>query len=375
MDGLKKQQEDASLQIADRVVHCRGDWTVRHLSRVESSLSHLTPTASIHRIDLGDIGRMDTGGAWLLQQLIRRIEQTGQQVELDGLDAETRGMLDLVSATGIRSDSVPNPYRPSPLEGLGHKSLDSILNGIGLLSFLGEMALVAVRQLVRPTHIRWAAISHELGESGHKALAIVGLLAFLLGVVIAYQGGVQLRLYGASIFVADLVGLSMVRELSPIITAIIVAGRTGSAYTAQIGTMQVTEEIDALRSMGIQPMELLVLPKLLALIIALPLLTVYADIMGIFGGMVMANVQLDIAFSTFFDRLEVALTLKSYLVGVGKAPVFAAIIAIIGCYQGFQVSGSAESVGRRTTISVVQSILAVIVVDAAFSVAFSYLDI
>lgn len=375
MDGLNKQRADASLQIIDAVAYCRGDWTVRRLSKAETALSHLSAKTKIKRINLSDMERLDTGGAWLLQQLIQRIEQTGLQVELDGLDAEARGMLDLVNTTDIRLDSVPTPYRPSPLEGLGHKSLESLLNGIGLLAFIGEMAFVSLRQLVRPARIRWAAISYELGEAGHKALPIVGLLAFLLGIVIAYQGGVQLRQYGASIFVADLVGLSMVRELSPIITSIIVAGRTGSAYTAQIGTMQVTEEIDALRSMGIQPMELLVLPKLLALLIALPLLTVYADIMGIFGGMLMANVQLDIAFSTYFERLEIALTLKSYLVGVGKAPVFAAVIAIIGCYQGFQVSGSAESVGRRTTISVVQAILAVIVIDAAFSVAFSYLGI
>jgi phospholipid/cholesterol/gamma-HCH transport system permease protein len=159
------------------------------------------------------------------------------------------------------------------------------------------------------------------------------------------------------------------------ITAIIIAGRTGSAYTAQIGTMQVTEEIDALRSMGIPPMDLLVLPKVLALVIALPLLTVFADIMGVLGGMLMSGLQLDIAFSTFIDRVGVAVSVKSYLVGLGKAPVFAIIIATIGCYQGFQVVGSAESVGQRTTRSVVQSILAVIVVDAAFSVAFSRLGL
>ena len=167
----------------------------------------------------------------------------------------------------------------------------------------------------------------------------------------------------------------MVRELAPLITAIIVAGRTGSAYTAQIGTMRVTEEVDALRSIGIEPMELLVLPKLFALFIALPLLTVFADIFGTVGGMLMASIQLDIAFSNFVDRLGVAVTLDSFLVGIGKAPVFALIIATLGCYHGFQVSGSAESVGMRTTRSVVHSILAVIVVDAAFSVAFSYLGI
>jgi phospholipid/cholesterol/gamma-HCH transport system permease protein len=374
MGGLNKQQEEASLHITGAVAYCLGDWTVRHLSGIENSLARLAKQ-KITEIDLTRLGRMDTGGAWLLLQLRKHLEQHGTRVNLKGVDAEAQGMLDLVGGTGMSSDNVPIPYRAGALEGLGRKSMDSALNSLGMLAFIGEIAHVALRQVLRPVHIRWASIAYELGEAGYKALAIVGLLAFLLGIVIAYQGGVQLRLYGANIFVADLVGLSMVRELSPIITSIIVAGRTGSAYTAQIGTMQVTEEIDALRSMGIQPMEILVLPKLLALLIALPLLTVYADIMGVLGGMVMANLQLDIAFSTFFDRLGVALTLNSYLVGVGKAPVFAVIIAIIGCYQGFQVSGSAESVGRRTTISVVQAILAVIVIDAAFSIAFSYLDI
>ena len=193
--------------------------------------------------------------------------------------------------------------------------------------------------------------------------------------MIAYQGGVQLRQYGGSLFVADLVGLSTVRELAPMITAIIVAGRTGSAYTAQIGTMQVTGEVDALRSMGISPMDLLILPKLFALVVALPLLTVYADVMGVLGGMVMASAQLDIAYATFIDRVGVAVSVDSFLAGVGKAPVFAAMIATIGCYQGLQVAGSAESVGRHTTVSVVQSILAVIVADAAFSVVFSYIGI
>ena len=269
------------------------------------------------------------------------------------------------------------------LEAVGAKSLDDLVANTLPPSIQIDEALNTalaglqprLRQLRAGLWTGWRP-THMLGTRiAGKALGIVGLLAFLLGIVIAYQGGVQLRQYGASLFIADLVGLSMVRELAPMITAIIVAGRTGSAYTAQIGTMQVTEEVDALRSMGIPPMDLLVLPKLLALIVALPLLTVFADIMGVLGGMVMSSVQLDIAFSTYIERLGVAVSLDSYLVGLGKAPVFAAIIATIGCYQGFQVSGSAESVGRRTTVSVVQSILAVIVVDAAFSVAFSRMGI
>jgi phospholipid/cholesterol/gamma-HCH transport system permease protein len=232
-----------------------------------------------------------------------------------------------------------------------------------------------VRVLLRPRRFRLRQTVSELAQAGYRALPILGLLSFLLGIVIAYQGGVQLRQYGASVFIADLVGLSMVRELAPLMTAIIVAGRTGSAYAAEIGTMKVTEEVDALRTIGIPPMEILVLPKVFALLLALPLLTVYADIMGILGGMVMAGAQLDVTYSTFLDRLGSALTLESYLIGVGKAPVFAAIVASVGCYQGLQVSGSAESVGRRTTVSVVHAIIAVIIVDAVFSIIFSWLDL
>jgi phospholipid/cholesterol/gamma-HCH transport system permease protein len=167
----------------------------------------------------------------------------------------------------------------------------------------------------------------------------------------------------------------MVRELAPLITAIIVAGRTGSAYTAQIGTMMVTEEIDALRSIGISPQELLVLPKVVALVIALPLLTVYADVMGLIGGIVMSSSLLGLSATNFIDRLADAVSVKSFLSGIGKAPVFAAVIALVGCFQGFKAFGSAEGVGRQTTVSVVQSIFLVIVIDAAFSVAFSHLGI
>jgi phospholipid/cholesterol/gamma-HCH transport system permease protein len=311
----------------------------------------------------------------LLQRLLASLEQQHRRVELDGLSPKAAGLLELVRSSGMQAGRVPRLAPQGVLEDLGRKSVDSVLAGIGLVGFVGEMGAAWLRQLLHPGRIRWAEIADNMVEAGHRALGIVGLLSFLLGIVIAYQGGMQLRQYGASLFVADLVGLSMVRELAPLITAIIVAGRTGSAYTAQIGTMQVTEEVDALRSMGIPPMDLLVLPKLLSLVVALPLLTVFADIMGVLGGMVMSSVQLDIAFSTYIDRLGVAVSVDSFLVGVGKAPVFAAIIATIGCYQGFQVVGSAESVGRRTTMSVVQSILAVIVVDAAFSVAFSRLGI
>jgi len=365
----------ASVELRGTTLVCRGDWTVRHLERLQAELDRVSWPDGAMRIDLAGVGRMDTGGAWVLQRLVAVLQTTPRDVELDGLSPKAAGLLELVRGTAMQPDGVPHRREPAVLEEFGRKGLQTAVNSVGLLAFIGETGAAWLRQLLHPRRVRWGEIADSLGEAGYKALGIVGLLSFLLGIVIAYQGGVQLRLYGGSLFVADLVGLSMVRELAPLITAIIVAGRTGSAYTAQIGTMKVTEEVDALRSMGISPLELLVLPKLFALVLALPLLTVYADVMGVLGGMVMASAQLDIAFATYIDRIGVAVSVDSFLVGVGKAPVFAAIIATIGCYQGFQVSGSAESVGRRTTMSVVQSILAVIVVDAAFSVAFSHLGI
>ena len=375
MQPSRRQYADPHLELAEGTIWCGGPWTVRHLHRIAPVIKDLQPPGDSIRIDLQGIASMDTGGAWLLSRLIANLRRQGCRIDVINPSRELQGMLSLVTETAARLTSPPPADRPGLVEMLGRISRESGRNGVGMLSFVGEMAGIAVARLVMPSRFRWRAMVHELGEAGYKAVAIVGLLAFLLGIVITYQGGVQLRQYGASLFVADLVGLSMLRELAPMLTAIIVAGRTGSAYTAQIGTMKVTEEIDALRAMGIQPMELLVLPKLIALIIALPLLTVYADIMGVIGGMVMASAQLDIAYGTFLERLQIALSVDSFLVGVGKAPVFAGVIATIGCYQGFQVSGSAESVGRRTTTSVVQSILAVIVIDAAFSVAFSYLGI
>ena len=241
--------------------------------------------------------------------------------------------------------------------------------------FIGETFASLLGSVIHPKRIRWRPILFNIRSAGLDALPIVGLMSFLLGIVVAYQGAGQLRQYGANIFVADLVGLSMLREFAPLITAIIVAGRSGSAYAAQIGTMVVTEEIDAMRTIGISPQEMLVLPKLVALIMALPLLTVFADVMGVFGGMLMARSQLDVEFVEFLDRFVKAVSPTAFMLGIGKAPLFAAIIVMIGCYQGFKTKGGADSVGRQTTRSVVQSIFLVIVADALFSIVFSMLNI
>jgi phospholipid/cholesterol/gamma-HCH transport system permease protein len=240
---------------------------------------------------------------------------------------------------------------------------------------MGEAATVSCSLLSHVRRFRWRVLLANLQIDGLNAMPIIGLLSFLMGIVIAYQGSEQLKTFGANIFIVDLVGISLLREIAPLLTAILVAGRSGSAYTAQIGTMTVTEELDAMRSLGMSPMSLLVIPRALALIIALPLLTVFADAVGVFGGMLIALSQLGVTFTEFLNRFEYAIVLRHYLIGIGKTPVFAGIIALVGCYQGFQVFGGVDSVGRHTTISVVQAIFLVIVTDAFFSILFSWWEL
>jgi phospholipid/cholesterol/gamma-HCH transport system permease protein len=272
----------------------------------------------------------------------------------------------------------PSPAAGPPgnlLDRLGRSSAGAAAGAVSLVSFVGETAAAFGHCVAHPSRLRWRPVLFNIRSAGVDALPIVGLLSLLHGVVVAYQGAEQLRHYGANIYIADVVGISMLREFAPLITAIIVAGRSGSAYAAQIGTMAVTEEIDAMQTLGIVPQEMLVLPKVMALLITMPLLTMFADVLGVLGGMIMARQQLGIDYIQFLDRLVKAIQPSTLMTGVGKAPVFAAIIATIGCYQGFRTKGGADNVGRQTTRSVVQSIFLVVVADAAFSVAFSALDL
>lgn len=352
-----------------------GEWVALKLDRAERRLRYTRPFAGAAQIDLSAVTRIDSAGAWLLHRAMHKWRANGVEVELLGLDDHTRQLLEMISGEGIVPGQVAKAPEQGFLEALGRDSASTITRYVGFLGFIGRITFAALRIFLTPARLRWSQVVDDTEEAGFDALPIVGLLAFLMGIVISYQGAVVLVQYGAGIFIADLVGLAMLRELAPLVTAIIVAGRTGSAYTAQIGTMVVTEEVDALRTMGITPVDLLVLPKLFALVIVLPLLTVFADLMGLLGGMVMAGGLLEVSYQSFIERLGQAVEIKDYLVGIGKAPVFAAIIASVGCYQGFQVSGSAESVGRHTTMSVVQAIFLVIVVDAIFSIIFSKMGI
>jgi len=276
---------------------------------------------------------------------------------------------------GADRPTLPQPDRPGFFHRTGQQAVAVGQQGLDFLAFIGELAMAGVSMLRHPSRMRWRAVLHELQIGGFDALPIIGLTAFLLGVVVAYQGADQLRNYGANIFVVELVGYAMLREFAPLISAIIIAGRSGSAYAAQLGTMVVNEEVDALSTIGIDPLQRLVWPRILALAIALPLLTVFADIAGVFGGMVMASTQLDIGFAEFLARFGRVMQGTALLVGVGKSFVFAFIIVLVGCFQGLRTRGSADSVGRQTTVSVVQAIFLVIVADALFSVAFNVLDI
>jgi phospholipid/cholesterol/gamma-HCH transport system permease protein len=356
-----------------------GSWTVRGIGAIERQLESVRLPSDTEAVaDGARIEALDTAGAWVLEKLLRRLREEGTAVQVRHLRPEFAKLLDVVKRQAADRTETLSPAAGAPassLEGLGRSAAAALEQAVALLGFVGESAVAFASCVAHPARMRWRPILYNIRSAGFDALPIVGLLSFLLGVVVAYQGADQLRQYGANIFVVDLVGLSMLREFAPLITAIIIAGRSGSAYAAQIGTMSVTEEIDAMRTLGIAPQELLVLPKILALMIALPLLTVFADVLGVFGGMIMAQAQLGVGFGEFLDRFVKTIGVTAYLIGICKAPVFAALIAVVGCFQGFRAQGGADAVGRQTTRSVVQSIFLVIVADALFSVALSALHL
>ena len=362
----------AITQATPQNIALSGSWTVRGLGRVSERVDRLTVGAGTV-IDGSRIDAFDTAGAWLLQKLLH--QSAGAPRAAVGLRAEFAELLAVVAQYAGAAAPAPRTATPSPLAALGRRTAVAGEQLGALLAFVGESAVALAHCIAHPSRLRWRPVLFNLRHAGFDALPIVGLLSFLLGIVVAYQGAGPLRQYGANIFVADLVGLSMLRKFAPMITAVIVAGRSGSAYAAQIGTMSVSEEIDAMRTLGMAPLEVLVLPKVFALLIALPLLTVFADVLGVFGGMTMAQIRLGVGFGEFIDRLVKAVSVSDYLIGIAKAPVFALVIVLVGCFQGFRTHGGADSVGRQTTRAVVQSTFLVIVTDALFSIAFSALDL
>jgi len=372
---LDKTEDAESLVLA-----VGGSWLVATAAELDRRLQALqVPAGKQVTFDLAGIDRIDTAGAWLLLRTEHDLSARGSAVEMRNLRPSFAPLLDQVRAAGMLAPA-PHP-RPAHhtfvgfVAQIGEISVGLLGRAYRILGFVGLVCETALRLLRHPGRLRLTATVAQMEQTGVNALAIVGMLSFLIGVVIAYQGADQLRRFGAEIYTVDLLGVGILRELGVLMTAIIIAGRSGSAFTAQIGTMRVNEEIDALSTLGLDPIEVLVIPRLLGLLLTLPMLTLYANLMGLLGGCLMAWSVLGITIPQFVRELQSALVPRTFWIGVVKAPFFAAIIATIGCYEGFQVSRSAESVGRLTTLSVVESIFLVIVADAAFSVVFSMLGI
>lgn len=324
----------------------------------------------IRRIDLGGVQHIDTIGAWVVHRFAAR---TGAEIVGAGSDA-TR-LLEVVARNDAPLEEAPSPVNPviRVLEQIGEAARITLGTMLGLLAFLGETVIAGFTLLRHPGRLRIRAIVQRLEVVGISALWIIGLMSFLVGIVIAQQGSVQLEQFGMEVLTVNLVGRLTFRELGVLMTAIMVAGRSGSAFAAQIGTMQLNEEVDAMRTIGVSPMEALVMPRVIAAVVMMPLLGFYASLIAIIGGGFLCAVSLDIPPITFIQRLREVVPITDLYIGLIKAPVFGLIIAMAGCFQGLQVRGNAEEVGLRTTAAVVQAIFIVIVLDAIFAVFFTWL--
>jgi len=353
-----------------------GDWTLAHYASLKKLSDKLDGQYDAGaRIDLNGLGALDTAGASLLVELLgpTRIEQSAEQTDCS-LSAADRALLKTVYRS-LNDFCVPDK---APEEAAGIQVLARIGRAVDtvwqdskkLLGFIGLILETFARGVFRPKRWRLTPMVAHIEQTGLDAAPIVALLTFLVGAVVAFLGATVLKSFGATIFTVDLVAFSFLREFGVLLTAILIAGRTASAFTAQIGSMKANEEIDAIRTLGLDPMELLVLPRVLALLVALPMLTFMAMLAGIVGGGVVCAVALDISPAMFLSLLQSDIGVQHFLVGMVKAPFFAFLIAAIGCLEGFKVSGSAESVGAHTTSSVVQSIFVVIVLDAVAALFF-----
>jgi len=360
------------------VVKLTGPCHIEEAGHLDQQLSDIIPEPAIGvRIDLAGVDALDTAGAWVVHRNIVRLRDTGHAVRLVHSKPTIKTLLDLVAANDLPLEAEPPDEAAlvAVVSHIGQATVEYAVEARNLINFLGLTTLSLGRSIANPRRIRWTALINHMEQSGLNAVPIVGLISFLVGAVLAYQGADQLRRFGAEIFVVNLIGVSMLREIAILLTAIIVAGRSGSAFTAAISSMKVREEIDAMRTIGLDPMEILVLPRVIGLVLTLPLLVFIADIMGLFGGALVSWIGLGISPGQFIERLSDAIPLWSFWIGIIKAPVFAFLIAMVGCYEGFQVEGSAESVGRLTTQSVVEAIFLVIITDGLFSIIFSYLGI
>jgi phospholipid/cholesterol/gamma-HCH transport system permease protein len=363
-----------------RTLAVGGAWTIAESARLDRELNAqfgAGKTGGVE-IDASKISRLDSAGAWLLLRTYRALDGAGTRatgINLPELYRPLLESLDRAPKAEPHKSRLPTGFR-GRLYRIGRATMHAYNQTLSMLGYLGRVTVETGEAIAQPKHkFRVAAMLNQIEETGINALPIVGLLSFLIGVVLAYQGADQLKRFGAEVFTINLLGVGVLREIGGLITAIIVAGRSGSAFTAQIGTMRVNEEIDAMQTMGLNTVDTLVLPRIIGLVVALPMLTFFSDIMGLIGGAFMCYFQLGITIPVFMRQLNEAITVNTLMVGMIKAPVFAFVIALVGCYEGFQVERNAASVGMLTTRSVVEGIFLVIVMDAAFSVMFSVLGI
>ncbi|KTD10858.1 ABC transporter permease [Legionella gratiana] len=354
--------------------HCTGVWSVLQIDNLVQRFSagELPKTEKV-TISGERISHFDSAGALALMKCIDKLEQRENQVELTDFTERQQQLLELIkSKKDILGYHIPSVPKENVFYQLGKESENKFRQVDGLLVLVGDLTTKIIEAFGNWRRFQLPSIISNIYTTGVTALPILALLSFLIGVVLAYQMGLQLQTYGANSFIAYLSGMAIFREFAPLITAIIVAGRTSSAFTAQIGSMKLNEEVDALLTMGLSPTELLVLPKVIGLLIAFPLLIFWSDVFSILGSMIMSNNMLGINFIDFLQRLKDTVGLSQLNLGLYKAPAFALLIALVGCFQGFKVeAGTEKNIGSQTTKSVVQALFLIIIADAIYSVIYS----
>jgi phospholipid/cholesterol/gamma-HCH transport system permease protein len=372
MAFIESRRDESNLELA-----LRGEWRAEAIDSIRRELRGLELDGVREaRITTRGVERLDVAGAWVLDDLTRVLAGQGVAVHF----AEEEPSLLLLVRTALNAEAKD---RPAALRGevnfniverLGRTTVERIEGVKDGLSFVGHATTVLARALLSWRSLRPISIARHIYDTGITAIPVVSLIAFLISVIIAYMAASQLRNYGADIYVVDLITVGVLRELGVLLTAIIVAGRTGSAFAAEIGSMRLNEEVDALDAIGVDPVETLVLPRILGMMIALPLLTIIADLVGMGGGALLCMWLLDMPLAQFIARANEAIAPTTFWAGLVKAPVFAGLIALAGTYRGFQVRGSARELGRLTTVAVVQAIFLVLLADALFAVLFLEID-
>lgn len=357
----------------DRVLAVRGDWTVVSLAEIAEALDRLEGKPPPAALDVSGLGRLDTAGALILGNLLT----PEAPPRLVGTHDSAERLLNQVRAASEPCERTRREHASvlDLLERTGRGSVHLWNETRNTLAFLGEAMVTSFRLLLQPNRIRWTPTVAVMEEAGLDALPIVAFLTFFVGMVVAFIGASTLADFGATIFVVELVGISMLREFGVILTAIILAGRTNSAFTAQIGAMRMRQEVDAMTTLGLSPMEVLVAPRIFAMVLMTPVLALAATLSGMAGGIFVGWLTLDISPVVFMARLQDYVVVDHFWVGMSKAPIFGLVVALIGCRQGLQVGGSVQSLGRHTTTSVVQAIFSIIVIDAVFAIFYMELGI